>query len=661
MKTFELQRLDTSATIRRRHRARTLVAVLGTTILSGFAVACTEPVPATPVATVSFNTQADSVLLGKTYQLAVTVRDASSNVLTGRKVTFASEHPSVAEPDASGLVTTKLGDQVAIMKATVEGKTAQMPLKVLVPATKLVAAPATNEVALGSTRALAATLTSASGEALPGRSVTWKSSNLAIAVVSASGVVTAVGIGSATITATGDIDNVSGTATFNVTDPVASIRLTPSTPQLMRVGGTLQVTATPLNAAGLPISGLSASWSSPNPAVATVGPTTGLVTAVGAAVGGAAQTSVTVDIQGRTASLPITVTEIPPKTVTLSPTAFTLANGTSRQLIPVVVDSAGTTVTSLTTRNVQFTSSNQAVANVSSPGGVVNATGGGVTLISATVDGVKSNDVTVTVDAVVASIRLTPFQNQTLRVGGTLQVTATPIDNNNQPIPGKTVNWSSGNTAVVSVSATSPTTTITALSVGSTSVTAEVDGRTASINISVTLAPIASVTLAPATDVMIVGDTRQYTPVVTDTANRNVGLVGRNVTTQSSNIQVATMTAQGLVTGFAVGSTNLTMTVDTATSNVLQLNVVQPASVTVTPNPGSVKVGAGLQLTVVVKDAAGNILTITKQSLISFQSNAGGIATVSQFGLVNGVAVGTAVITANVNGVTGTATVNVVP
>ncbi len=125
-------------------------------LFAGLLGACTESVPPTPIATISFNKQADSVLLGKTYQLAVTMRDANANVVSGRRVTWGSEQPTVAEPDANGLVTTKLGDQVAIMKASVEGKIATMKLKVLLPATKLVVAPGSNDVSMGTTRALAA-------------------------------------------------------------------------------------------------------------------------------------------------------------------------------------------------------------------------------------------------------------------------------------------------------------------------------------------------------------------------------------------------------------------------------------------------------------------------------------------------------------------------
>jgi len=75
--------------------------------------------------------------------------------------------------------------------------------------------PATGSLAVGSTLQLTATPQDSAGRALSGRAVTWTSSSGSIAGVSGAGLVTGVGAGSATITATSG--GKSGTAAITVT------------------------------------------------------------------------------------------------------------------------------------------------------------------------------------------------------------------------------------------------------------------------------------------------------------------------------------------------------------------------------------------------------------------------------------------------------------
>jgi uncharacterized protein YjdB len=75
--------------------------------------------------------------------------------------------------------------------------------------------PSPLSLSAGATQQLTATLRDASGNVLTGRSVAWSSSNIAVATVSTSGVVTGVTGGSATITATSE--GQSGTSSVTVT------------------------------------------------------------------------------------------------------------------------------------------------------------------------------------------------------------------------------------------------------------------------------------------------------------------------------------------------------------------------------------------------------------------------------------------------------------
>src|SRR5207245_11194042 len=80
------------------------------------------------------------------------------------------------------------------------------------------------------------------------------------------------------------------------------------------------------------------------------------------------------------------------------------------------------------------------------------------------------------------------------------------------------------------------------------------------------------------------------------------------------------------------------------------------ATVTVTPGTASIPLGQTWQLTATPKDANGNALT---GRVITWASNATGVATVSALGLVTSVAIGSATITATSEGVNGTAVITV--
>jgi uncharacterized protein YjdB/glycosidase len=167
----------------------------------------------------------------------------------------------------------------------------------VVAVTGVSVSPATVTVGLGSTQQLNAAIAPANAT---NQNVTWTSSNTAVATVNASGLVTAVSAGTATITVKTVDGNKTATSAITVAAiPVSSVAVSPTSASL-HAGNTQQLTVTisPANATNKNVT-----WSSNNSAIATVN-SSGLVTAVSA---GTATITATTQDGNKTASAAITV------------------------------------------------------------------------------------------------------------------------------------------------------------------------------------------------------------------------------------------------------------------------------------------------------------------------------------------------------------------
>ena len=124
---------------------------------------------------------------------------------------------------------------------------------------------------------LSANALDASGNTLLGKTFAWSSSDESVATVDATGLVTAVANGSATITAT--TDEISDNADLTVAQAVASVAITPNSATLVSLGETVQLQASAKDVNDNTISGKTFTWSSSDESVATVNPS-GLVTGI---------------------------------------------------------------------------------------------------------------------------------------------------------------------------------------------------------------------------------------------------------------------------------------------------------------------------------------------------------------------------------------------
>ncbi len=170
---------------------------------------------AVPVDTVVVSPATARVFVGGTAQLGATAQDSTGNPLSGRTITWTSSNGGAASVNGSGLVTG-ISAGTATITATSGGKSGSAAVTVVVlPVATVSVSPATASVAVGSSVPLSATPRDSAGKALNGRVVSWATSDVAVATVSSSGVVTGVAAGAATITATSE--GKSGTAAITVT------------------------------------------------------------------------------------------------------------------------------------------------------------------------------------------------------------------------------------------------------------------------------------------------------------------------------------------------------------------------------------------------------------------------------------------------------------
>lgn len=232
-------------------------------------------------------------MTGATYQLTATVRDAAGNLLIDQPITWSSDDPAGLTVSSTGLLTA-LATGPYHVAATVNELTAEVLVIVSGgPAASVAVSPSSATVGAGDTIALTATVRDGAGRLLEYPSVTWTTSDVALATAVADSAakaglafatVTGVTVGTVTITATSG--TVSGTASVTIVPPppVASVTVTPASATLV-VQGTMQLSATVQDANGKVLAGRIVTWTSDNPAIATVD-ANGLV--MGVSVGAAA-------------------------------------------------------------------------------------------------------------------------------------------------------------------------------------------------------------------------------------------------------------------------------------------------------------------------------------------------------------------------------------
>ncbi len=495
--------------------------------------------------------------VGQTSEAKVMVYDANGNRVTGRRVAMSSSNPSVATVNPYGVVTAVSGGSATI-SASIDGRVGSAQLTVggaaPVSVSSVSVALDSSAMIVGSTSQATATLRDSSGTILGGRSITWSSNNTAVATVSSSGVVTAVGPGIAGISATSESKSGSANVTINAV-PAASVQVTLN-PGYVLTGQAAMATAVVRDAKNNVLTGRLITWSSSATSVATVA-SSGAIAAV--ATGTA---NITAVVEGKTGAAMLTVGKVPVSTVTVSLASTSIAPGKTTQASAVTKDSTGTV---LSGRTIAWTSSNTAVATVNATTGVVTAVATGSANIIATSEG-RTGLMAVTVAPAapipVATVSVS-VSAPTLSIGQNTQATAVTKDSTGATLTGRTIAWSSSNTAVATVSNSG---VVTAVGAGSANIAATSEGKMGMAPITVAQIPVATVSVSVTSASLTVGQSTQASAVTRD-ANNNV-LTGRAIAWASSNSSVASVSSAGVVSAVSAGSASITATSEGKTGAV---------------------------------------------------------------------------------------------
>lgn len=264
---------------------------------------------------------------------------------------------------------------------------------------------------------------------------------------------------------------------------------------------------------------------------------------------------------------------------------------------------------------------------------------------------------------VVSRVEVGPA-DRVLVVGDTMRLTAYPTTNDGTVVGGVPIAWVSEDADVAGVTNLGIHGVVLAKAPGSVRISATAEGRTGSVRVTVTAAPlqVASVEITPNVLALQPGQEHPVEAVLRAADGTVIG--GRAITWSSSSSPTVTATSYGNVS-FAMlraqsaGFATITATSEGVSGTAHVTVATWPAnvhSITLTPADTIVAIGAELTMRAVLRAADGAILT---GRTITWTSTAPEYAAVDQHGNVRALGAGNVAIRATAEGVTGQAAVRV--
>lgn len=557
---------------------------------------------------------------GDTEKLTATV--IPENADGDKTITWSSNNKEVATVDNQGNVTA-VGKGNAIITATAGGKSATCNVTVGVALQSISLNKSELSLNKGAEETLTVQYTPVDTDA--DKTVEWSSSATSVATVDQQGKVTAVGKGTAVITA--KVGDKTATCNVEVNIPLESIALDETKIELQYgQSQKLNVIYNPEDTTD----DKTVIWTSSNNEFATVS-TDGTVNTTG--IGTA---TITARVGDKTATCEVTVLPVPLNSISIKEQNIELDKGATKDLT-ILYNPENTT----DDKTVTWETDKPEVATVEN--GKITAIGAGTATITAKV-GEKTATTVVTVNVPLESISLNK-EELTINKGDTanLDIIYNPIDTTIT----KAEDWVSSDTNVVTVNEYG---LITAVGKGTAYVKATVAGKEATCKVTVNV-PLTGINLKAETE-LLKGQTEKLTvellPIDTTESPE--------ITWTSKNAEVAVVSSDGIVTAKKEGTAEIVAKVGAFEKTcVVTVKEIKMDSIEI--NMPDFDLGLGRSQTLGVLFNPDNT---TDDKTITWSSSNSDIVSVDATGLVVAKGYGTATITAKVGDKVATVDVTVV-
>ena len=482
-------------------------------------------------------------------------------------------------------------------------------------------------------------------------SVSWSTSNAAIANVAPGGLLTAKASGQCSAIAS--LSGVNGSFGLTITPGLVSISITPA-PVTLAAGTTQQFIATgTYSDSSKQNLTTTVTWSSSNTSAATISsaaPTMGLAHAVAP---GTSTISASLDSVSGTASL--IVSAAIPTSISVTPQNPTLPLGVTQQFTATGTFSDGS-VQDIT--NVVHWSSSSRIAGIT-VSGLATSTNVGTSTISASFGGATGSTVLTVNAANLNSISIQPA-NGSIAQGTKFQFAAlgTFNDGGIRDITHLVI-WSASDTTILKIGSSSGIGF--GVAPGSVNVTATLGSNTVSVPFNVTDATVVSVSLAPTSASIPIGGQVDFTAIATfsDLSTQDVSTI---VNWSSDTPAVATVGntsgVYGLAKGVGAGTANISAAFSYAGasatgSSPLAVTSATLISISVTPLSALLAPASALQFTATGTFSDGSRLYINPSVTWSTSDNS--VAVVNTTGWVTGQSGGAVSVTAKAGSISGSA------
>lgn len=553
------------------------------------------------------NTSVTAQMALQKFQLTATVLPASAGVDTS--VTWASLDPSVVTVDQNGLVTfVGPGETyVSVTSNADNSKVAYCKFHITQQVEGIKMDYDRLTLNVGDQSRLTALITP---DNATNKNVKWSSSNEAVVTVDSTGMLTAVGSGSATIIVQTEDGGYIDMTNVTVLQPVTSINLS-ETELSVKKGTVLWLSAEVLPDTA---DNKKVTWSSSDTSLATVDQT-GKVTTL--AVGTVTISCVSED-NGTVAYCIIEITE-PVTGLTLNTYYQEMVTGTKFVIVPTVLPNDAPD------KSVTFMSSDPTIATVDENGVVSALVGGECQIVVTTNESGLKATCTIKVKEYVESIKISG-NPKNLNVNNSVNL---KVIVGKETASNKAVVWRSSNTSIATVDQSGKVTGVKPGNVVITATAADGGGVSDSVVIRV-INPVTSISLSKSKITVYVGDTYNLQATITP-PNASI----KNLVWTSDDESVAKVYSDGDVVGVTPGRTVVHATSTdgnevVANCTVIVKEIIKASSISVNSSEITMLKGKTRQLTarlyptntnehvkwvssdtsIVTVDAYGNIITV---------------------------------------------------